>query len=205
MQGPPLTTSGTSLRAVTLPASANGGSDGAPAPKGSTTPASIIESPPQRVLAARAEAPGLRAARWVALAAGAGIAVFWLTQRNSGSVSQHADPPLALPPAVPGTDPSRETMPIQALQNAQDSTAVDLALTEGLQKAQACQPGGQPLKATGITVTFAPSGLVRSARVEEPSKLDATVNDCILARLREVRIPSFDGDEISVRRELPLK
>lgn len=59
--------------------------------------------------------------------------------------------------------------------------------------------------ATVVSVTFAPSGRVTRALVEDGPLQGTAVGGCIARHLRDVSVPAFDGDFQTIRTDLTLR
>jgi hypothetical protein len=67
------------------------------------------------------------------------------------------------------------------------------------------QCGESAAGATVVSVTFAPSGHVTRALVEDGPLQGTAVGGCVARHLRDVSVPAFDGDFQTIRTDLVLK
>jgi hypothetical protein len=70
---------------------------------------------------------------------------------------------------------------------------------------KACRHAGEPAGPASVKVTFAPAGRVSSASVTTTGYAGTRTENCIVQRLREVRIPEFRGAVVTVKRSVTIR
>jgi hypothetical protein len=111
-------------------------------------------------------------------------------------VARH-DPP---PPAAP-TGPRPKAAPGTPF----DDGAARTALASGVAASHACRQPDDPTGVARITVTFASSGRVTSARVSGPPFQGTPTGSCIATAFRGVHVPPFEGDPVSVTSTVTIR
>lgn len=211
----PRTVSGTSLRAVVLPAEVGLRSEPAPPddakadvamggeqPRVGEAPAQEVE----RTTGVRSEQSthrtnrsDRRSAGWFGVAAAVGFVALWI---GAGDKSGPEERRTKLP-AAHGTDPGAElddasARPRPTLEELQALLALELRRVRG------CWRDQPAIEGTELWITFTPAGRVSSVRVDADSKL-SSVSTCIQSHLLELRIPPFHGSELRVPAKLMAK
>jgi hypothetical protein len=70
---------------------------------------------------------------------------------------------------------------------------------------QSCSGAGGPTGFGHATIEFAPSGVVRSAVVDQPPLAGTSVGECIAAKLRAVRLTPFSGGDRQVEKNFVIR
>jgi hypothetical protein len=115
------------------------------------------------------------------------------TQAGAGALTP---PPTAAPPPPPPPSPAAAPF---------DVGAAKAALVPAVLKASACRKPEDPAGGAKVSITFAPSGRVTSARVSGPPFAGTATGGCIAAAFRGVSIPPFAGDPVSVTKEVSVR
>jgi hypothetical protein len=71
-------------------------------------------------------------------------------------------------------------------------------------RAMACKGDG-PSGTASVSVTFAPSGRVTSAKVEGGPFSGTPTGVCIATAFRSAAVPPFDGSPITVRKSVSIR
>jgi hypothetical protein len=118
-------------------------------------------------------------------------------------------PPVSdpTPPAAPRSEPPRETVPSSAFVDVDsaplfDQAAAMQALREAGDAAKSCRSGDTPSGAVRVSVTFARSGRVAQANIEDAALASTPQGSCILGRFRAIAVPPFRGSSMTVRKTL---
>jgi hypothetical protein len=86
-----------------------------------------------------------------------------------------------------------------------DRGAAKAALAAAAGRAAGCKPADDPGGGAKVSVTFAPSGRVTSSRVTGPPYQGTAIGGCIAAAFRSASVPPFDGDPVTVTRDVTLR
>jgi hypothetical protein len=86
-----------------------------------------------------------------------------------------------------------------------DRAAAASALSNAAAEASACRKDGDPSGVASVTVTFAPSGRVTSAKLSGPPFAGTATGGCIAATLRRAKIPAFDGELMTVAKTIVVQ
>lgn len=86
-----------------------------------------------------------------------------------------------------------------------DRAAAARALAEKALAVKSCGTPNGTNRTVKVSVTFAPSGEVRSAVVHDPSLASTAVGACVAARFREARIPAFEGAPVIVSKSFSVE
>lgn len=84
-----------------------------------------------------------------------------------------------------------------------DKAAARAALTEAATVAAACT-GGSPGEEVDVTVTFAPSGKISSAQVEQGPLVGTPTSDCVATAFQSLTVPSFEGVDLKMHKKVSL-
>jgi hypothetical protein len=93
----------------------------------------------------------------------------------------------------PPVSPPARTLPAQPSRSA-----ISQAIARAATAATSCDGGRNDGK---VTVTFAPSGAVKSVSLVKGFG-DATINGCVLRAFGRARVPAFSGDPVVVRKSV---
>jgi hypothetical protein len=110
---------------------------------------------------------------------------------------------LALDPVYLGNPPSAPRAPRGGSARAFDEGAALAAIRNAGLGSPQC--GENAAGATLVSVTFAPSGRVTRALVEDGPLQGTAVGGCIARHLRTLSVPPFDGDFRTVRTDVTLR
>jgi hypothetical protein len=139
-------------------------------------------------------------------------------------VSVNAAPmlPSSASPATPNA-PQNETSPSKAaLRGASNAPANDAPTAKrGLpafntkaaksaidgvsSRLNACKHAGDPVGPASVVVTFGPTGRVSNAAVTTAGYAGTRTGNCVVERLRELRIPEFTGAPVTVKRSVSIR
>jgi hypothetical protein len=114
----------------------------------------------------------------------------------AASPGESAGPPLVRPPRIPSATAKAAGF------NAQ---AAKLAIDRVIPRLKACKQAGEPPGSATVTVTFAPTGRVSSAQVTNTRYAGTRTGNCIVQRLREARVPEFNGAPVTVKRSVAVR
>jgi predicted Zn finger-like uncharacterized protein len=70
---------------------------------------------------------------------------------------------------------------------------------------QSCRKGDGPTGSGHIKITFAPSGSVQSAVVDQPPFAGTSVGGCVAGRFRAAHIPAFGGSPVTVGKSFVIE
>jgi hypothetical protein len=70
---------------------------------------------------------------------------------------------------------------------------------------KACKHAGDPVGPASVMVTFAPTGRVSSASITTTSLAGTRTGNCIVQRLRDLRIAEFTGSAVTVKRSVTVR
>lgn len=70
---------------------------------------------------------------------------------------------------------------------------------------KACKHAGDPVGPASVMVTFAPAGRVSNAAITTTGYTGTRTGNCVIARLRELRIPEFTGAAVTVKRSVTVR
>jgi hypothetical protein len=107
-------------------------------------------------------------------------------------------PTIAPPPDNPGSAAFGEVDVAPAF----DQSVAMQALREAGDAARSCRSGDTPSGAVRLSVTFARTGRVAQANIEDASLAATPVGSCIVSRFRAVAVPPFRGSSMTVRKTL---
>jgi hypothetical protein len=112
-----------------------------------------------------------------------------------------APPPTATaaPPPTPTAAP-----PPPPSGNEFDRSAASSAMSAAASRAMSCKGDG-PAGTASVSVTFAPSGRVTSAKVEGGPFSGTPTGGCIATAFRSATVPPFDGSPITVRKTVSIR
>jgi hypothetical protein len=108
-----------------------------------------------------------------------------------------APPPATAAPAVP-----QPSLPSAAEFNV---AAAKAALVAAAVKASGCKQPDDPSGGAQVSVTFAPSGRVTSARVTGPPFQGTPTGGCIASSFRSATVPPFDGSSVTVTKQVNIR
>jgi len=116
-------------------------------------------------------------------------------------------PPVAPPPVAARSEPPRETAPVSAFVDVDsaalfDQAAAMQALRQAGDAARSCRSGDTPSGSVRVSVTFARTGRVAQASIEDAALAATPQGSCILGRFRSIEVPPFRGSPMTVRKTL---
>jgi len=191
------------LKAVGLPVSvpsaelaASAAPEGSAAPKPSAEEASSAET----------EASAASSASAAPSAAPSAAAIAQATTPKSQTPRE----PGAAAPKASGEKPSSEAeAPKEGASKPSgggefDTASAKTALTAAANNASSCREATGPMGSGKVSITFAPSG--RPTSVAVTGDLAGTsVGSCVARLFRQVRVPAFSGDPVSVSKAFSVK
>jgi hypothetical protein len=86
-----------------------------------------------------------------------------------------------------------------------DSEAARVALGAGAAAASGCRKAEDPSGTAQLTITFAPSGRVTSARIAGPPFQGTPTGSCIAGAFHSVRVPAFGGAAVTITKEVTIR
>jgi hypothetical protein len=86
-----------------------------------------------------------------------------------------------------------------------DRAAAASALASAAAQASACRKDGDPSGVASVTLTFAPSGRVTTAKLSGPPFAGTATGGCIASTLRRAKIPPYDGDLVTVAKTIVVQ
>lgn len=111
--------------------------------------------------------------------------------------------PAAATPAAKEQDPVTEADP--QTPPGLDAAVADFRIELALRKARQCHRGGRATGTSRVIMTFDPKGTVQEARLEGEPIASAPVGTCILTIMSGVVLPKFEGDPVTIEREITLR
>jgi hypothetical protein len=105
------------------------------------------------------------------------------------------------PPAVPPPPPP----PAATEQGEFDRGAARTALARAASAAMSCKQADDPIGGGKVSVTFAPSGRVTSARIVGPPFQGTRIGGCIAATFHAASVPPFAGDPVVVTKDVSIR
>jgi hypothetical protein len=102
------------------------------------------------------------------------------------------------------TEPPKATPPPPPAGNEFDKGAASAAMSAAASRAMACKGDG-PSGTASVSVTFAPSGRVTSAKVDGGPFSGTPTGGCIATAFRSATVPPFDGSPITVRKSVSIR
>jgi len=116
------------------------------------------------------------------------------------AIAPISDPTPPIAAAAPRTEPPRETAPTSAFVDVDsaplfDQAAAMQALREAGDAAKSCRSGDTPSGAVRVSVTFARTGRVAQANIEDAALASTPQGSCILGRFRAIQVPPFRGKQ----------
>jgi hypothetical protein len=86
-----------------------------------------------------------------------------------------------------------------------DRGAAKAALASAASAAAGCKQGDDPSGGARVSVTFAPSGRVTSARIVSGPFQGTKTGGCIAQTFRTASVPPFSGDPVTVAKEISVQ
>jgi hypothetical protein len=124
------------------------------------------------------------------------------TKEPKGPVAAGGQTPTATPVTPPPVETAKAPPPPAA--DEFDAGAARSALNAAASRAMGCKGDG-PAGTAQVSVTFAPSGRVTSARVDGPPFGGTPAGGCIATAFRSATVPPFGGSSITVRKTVSLR
>jgi hypothetical protein len=107
-----------------------------------------------------------------------------------------------LPPKAP---PNEASAPAKQSLPAFNAKAAKSAIDGVSPRLKACKHAGDPVGPASVMVTFAPAGRVSNAAVTTTGYAGTRTGNCIVQRLRDLRIPEFTGAAVTVKRSVTVR
>lgn len=117
---------------------------------------------------------------------------------NGATEASHVTPSTPKAPITPRPEPAAAGTPF-------DRGAAASALASAAAQASACRKDGDPSGVANVTLTFAPSGRVTTAKLSGPPFAGTATGGCIASTLRHAKIPPFDGDMVTVSKTIVVQ
>jgi len=108
------------------------------------------------------------------------------------------------PVEVQSPPPATSAAPDLADQLATEK-AIARAMGRGSRRAATCRGAGSPAGVAHMTVTFLPSGEVKTATVRGAPFAGTADGECIVSKFRPLRVPPFAGENVTVKKDLTLE
>ena len=112
-------------------------------------------------------------------------------------------PPVARPPAQPQPTAAPAAPPPGG--GPFDGAVAGAALARAAAAAAGCRQGDDPSGGARVSITFAPSGRVTSARVVGPPFQGTRTGGCIALSFGSASVPSFTGDPVTVSTDVNVR
>ncbi|MFO0760620.1 MAG: hypothetical protein U0359_29335 [Byssovorax sp.] len=113
--------------------------------------------------------------------------------------------PPAAKTAVEKTAPPVEAPPPPPSGADFDKAAAKAALAAAASRALSCKTADDPGGGARVSVTFAPSGRVPRSMVVSAPYQGTAIGGCIAAAFRSASVPPFDGEPVTVTKDLTLR
>ena len=108
------------------------------------------------------------------------------------------------PVEVQSPPPATSAAPDPADQLATEK-AIARAMGRGSRRAATCRGAGSPAGVAHMTVTFLPSGEVKTATVRGAPFAGTSDGECIVSKFRPLKVPPFTGENVTVKKDLALE
>jgi hypothetical protein len=95
--------------------------------------------------------------------------------------------------------------PARRTPAAFNAKAAKAAIDGVTPRLRTCRHAGDPAGPATVMVTFDPAGRVSNATVTTAGHAGTRTGDCIVQRLRELRIPEFSGAAVTVKRSVTFR
>jgi hypothetical protein len=165
-----------------------------PAPvEPSTVPASTVDPMPERG-ADKREPPAVSAAVARPVEPAHSVAPDRAPDRAPERAAVAPPPPVVPPPPAPVTEAGEF-----------DRAAARAALARAASAAASCKQADDPVGGGKVSVTFAPSGRVTSARIMGAPFQGTRIGGCIAATFHAVSVPPFTGDPVVVTKDVGIR
>jgi hypothetical protein len=92
--------------------------------------------------------------------------------------------------------------PVDEAQRQATEKAIGRAITRGSNRAPNCRGPGSPSGMARMTVTFQPSGDVKTAILQGGPFAGTAEGECIAGKFRTLKVPPFAGDNVTVQKVL---
>lgn len=106
--------------------------------------------------------------------------------------------------APPPVETAKPAPPPPPAADEFDRSAASAALNAAAARAMGCKGDG-PAGSTSVSVTFAPSGRVTSARVEGGTFAGTPTGGCIATAFRSASVPPFGGSPVTVTKKVSIR
>jgi hypothetical protein len=115
-------------------------------------------------------------------------------------------PPKERPAVEPRPAPPRpKEAPAPSGGGDFDRAAAKAALAAAASAASGCKEPDDPSGGARVAVTFAPSGRVTSSKVMGPPFQGTQTGGCIARAFRGITVPAFDGDPVTITKEVSVR
>jgi hypothetical protein len=111
----------------------------------------------------------------------------------------------ATPPGSPESPAPVASAVLDAASQQATEKAIARAMGRASRRAASCRGTSSPAGTAHVTVTFLPSGEVKTTTVRGAPFAGTAEGECIGAKFRSLRVPPFTGDDVTVRRDLMLE
>lgn len=125
-------------------------------------------------------------------------------QPEPGTASPGAVPPVAKPPTASPSPTPKQPEPTEE-RGPFNTAAAAAALKAAAAQASSCRNQDEPTGTASVTVTFANSGRVTTATISGPPFAGTKTGGCIAMKLRQARVPPFDGDLVRVSKTVVIR
>jgi len=83
--------------------------------------------------------------------------------------------------------------------------AIAKAMGRGARRAASCRGAASPSGVAHVTVTFLPTGEVKTATVRGAPFAGTADGECIVSKFRPLKVPPFAGENVTVKKDLALE
>jgi len=120
----------------------------------------------------------------------------------------------SLPAVPPGSYPANTARPFDPPSGAAppfpgpatfDKDAANAAILAIADKAGECKKAGDAGGMAKLSIIFAPSGKVTTARIVGPPFAATTAGSCMAKLFREITVPPFEGSPVTVEKTVPVR
>ena len=113
--------------------------------------------------------------------------------------------PAGAPPKISPKSVTNEATSGKQVLPAFNAKAAKAAIDGVSPRLKACKHAGDPVGPASVMVTFAPAGRVSNAAITTTGYTGTRTGNCVIARLRELRIPEFTGAAVTVKRSVTVR
>ncbi len=124
---------------------------------------------------------------------------------NNGGVASPSTPtPRPEEAPKPTADAPPAEAPTPTLPDF-DPGAARQALAQGAASAHSCRGPDDPSGVARITIIFAPSGRVTTARIGGPPFQGTPAGSCIAQKFQHLHVPAFAGEAVTITKEVTIE